>query len=62
MLLGLDVGDLYVRRARADAMFLLLVRRTADLQVCREGSPDAEELEYLAHAIDAYEAKRFGDN
>ena len=44
---------------QADAMFLLLVRRAADLQGCHEGSPDAEELECLLNAIDAYEAKRF---
>jgi hypothetical protein len=47
---------------QADAMFLLLVRRAADLQGSHEGSPDGEELECLTNAIDAYEAKRFADN
>jgi hypothetical protein len=47
---------------QADAMFLLLVRRVADLQRCHEGSSDAEELECLRNAIDAYEATRFAGN
>jgi hypothetical protein len=43
----------------ADAMFVLLIRRAADLQDCGEGSPEQEELDCLTNAIDVYEAKRW---
>ncbi len=43
----------------ADAMFMLLIKRAADLQGRREGSPEEEELDCLTNAIDAYEAKRW---
>jgi len=43
----------------ADKMFTLLVKRAAELVGCKEGSPEEEELERLANAIEAYEAKRW---
>jgi hypothetical protein len=42
----------------ADAMFLLLIRRAADLQLGADG-PEHEELDCLQNAIEAYQAKRF---
>ena len=41
-----------------DAMFLLLVKRAAELRARSEAS-DEEELDCLVNAIDAYEAKRW---
>ncbi len=43
----------------ADRMFTLLVKRAAELVGCKEGSPEEEELDRLANAIEAYEAKRW---
>jgi len=43
----------------ADRMFTLLVRRAAELAHCRMGSPQEEEFDRLASAIEAYEEKRW---
>ena len=43
----------------ADRMFTLLVKRAAELGHCRTGSPQEEEFDRLASAIEAYEAKRW---
>jgi hypothetical protein len=43
----------------ADAMFLLLIRRAADLEVCKQGSPQEEELDCVSNVVAAYEAKRW---
>ena len=41
-----------------DAMFLLLVKRAAELRA-RSVASEEEELDCLLNAIDAYEAKRW---
>jgi hypothetical protein len=41
-----------------DAMFLLLVKRAAELRA-RSDACDEEELDCLVNVIDAYEAKRW---
>jgi hypothetical protein len=43
----------------ADWMFTLLVKRAAELSDCHPGSPEEEEFDVLAAAIEAYEAKRW---
>jgi hypothetical protein len=43
----------------ADAMLSLLIKRAADLVHCRSGSPQEDEFNSLATAIEAYEAKRW---
>ena len=43
----------------ADRMFTLLVKRAAELSDCKHGSPEEEEFDRLASAIEAYEAKRW---
>ena len=43
---------------QADAMFLLLLKRVAELQAGREAVAE-EELDCVTNAIDAYEAKRW---
>jgi hypothetical protein len=43
----------------ADAMLTLLINRAAQLSRCRAGSPDDEEFDCLANAIEAYDAKRW---
>jgi hypothetical protein len=43
----------------ADRMFTLLVKRTTELAHCHSGSPQEEEFDCLARAIEAYEAKRW---
>jgi len=43
----------------ADRMFTLLVKRAAELAHCRMGSPQEEEFDRLASAIEAYEEKRW---
>ena len=43
---------------QADAMFLLLLKRVAELQAGREAIAE-EELDCVTSAIDAYEAKRW---
>jgi hypothetical protein len=42
----------------ADAMFLLLVRRAADLKASEHGSSE-EELDCVTNAVTAYEMKRW---
>lgn len=44
-----------------DAMFLVLIRRAAELAGSPEGSPQSEELDCLRNVIDAYAARRFSD-
>jgi hypothetical protein len=43
----------------ADRMFTLLVKRAAELSDRHSGSPEEEEFDVLAAAIEAYEAKRW---
>jgi hypothetical protein len=43
----------------ADEMLALLIRRAAELIHCRAGSPEEEEFDSLAKAIEAYEIKRW---
>ena len=43
----------------ADRMFTLLVKRAAELAHCSSGSPQEEEFDCLATAIEAYEARRW---
>jgi hypothetical protein len=43
----------------ADRMFTLLIKRAAGLANAPVGSPEEEEVEVLASAIEAYEAKRW---
>jgi hypothetical protein len=43
----------------ADTMYLLLVRRAADLRNCSPGSPEEEEFDCVSNTIAAYEAKRW---
>ena len=43
----------------ADAMYLLLVRRAAELRDRRLDAGQEEELDCLWNAIDSYEAKRW---
>ncbi len=43
----------------ADRMLTLQVKRAAELVGCEESSPEEEELERLANAIEAYEGKRW---
>jgi hypothetical protein len=45
--------------AEADAMHALLVLRSDMLDGCTESSDDAIELELIADAAEAYEAKRW---
>ena len=45
--------------AEADAMHALLVLRADTLQGCTESSDEAIELEHIADAAQAYEAKRW---
>jgi len=42
----------------ADAMYLLLVRRAADLRDCKPGSAEEEERDCVWAVLEAYEAKR----
>lgn len=42
----------------ADAMYLLLVRRAADLRDCNSGSAEEEERDCVWAVLEAYEAKR----
>jgi hypothetical protein len=42
-----------------DAMHAILIHRADTLAGCAEGSPEAAELERIAGAIGAYEAKRW---
>jgi hypothetical protein len=42
----------------ADAMYLLLVRRAADLRDCNPGSAEEEERDCVWAVLEAYEAKR----
>jgi hypothetical protein len=42
----------------ADAMYLLLVRRAADLRDCNAGSAEEEERDCVWAVLEAYEAKR----
>ena len=44
--------------SETDAMFLVLVKRAADLRARGEAS-EAEELDSLLNVMDAYEAKRW---
>ena len=43
----------------ADALHGLLMHRADDLAGCIEGSPEEAELEAIANALDAYEARRW---
>ena len=43
--------------AEADAMHALLVARADALEGCTENSPEAREVEAIAAAVEAYEAK-----
>ena len=43
----------------ADRMFTLLVKRAGALADSKSGSPEEEEFDRLASAIEAYEAKRW---
>jgi hypothetical protein len=43
----------------ADEMLTLLIKRAAQLIHCRTGSPEEEEFNSLANAIEAYEMKRW---
>jgi hypothetical protein len=43
----------------ADDMLTLLIKRAAELVHCRPGSPQEEEFNSLANAIEAYEVKRW---
>jgi hypothetical protein len=43
----------------ADAMYLLLVRRAADLRSSGPGSSDEEEFDRVCNTLEAYEAKRW---
>ena len=43
----------------ADDMLTLLIKRAAELVHCRPGSPQEEEFNSLASAIEAYEVKRW---
>jgi hypothetical protein len=45
----------------ADAMYLLLVRRAAELRDRRSDVAPEEELDGLWNAIDAYEARRWAN-
>jgi hypothetical protein len=45
--------------ADADAMHVLLVQRADKLDGCTEGSEEAIELQHIADAAEAYEAKRW---
>jgi len=45
----------------ADAMYALLVARADILKGCTENSPEGRELEAIAAAVEAYEAKRWPD-
>jgi hypothetical protein len=47
--------------AEADAMHVLLVQRADKLEGCTKGSEEAIELERIADAAEAYEAKRWPD-
>ena len=42
----------------ADAMYLLLVRRAADLRHCKPGTAEEEERDCVWAVLEAYEAKR----
>ena len=43
----------------ADAMFLVLVKRVADLQAAEQAALQEEELDCVANVVAAYEAKRW---
>jgi hypothetical protein len=43
----------------ADAMFLLLLRRAADLQATEHIASQEEELDCVSNVVAAYEAKRW---
>jgi hypothetical protein len=45
----------------ADAMHAALIRRTATLAVCLEGSEEQAELSAIEVVIEAYETKRWPD-
>jgi hypothetical protein len=45
--------------AEADRMHALLVHRADQLEGCAEGSPEEQEFQAIADAIEAYEAKRW---
>jgi hypothetical protein len=55
---GISPGELFPWN-EADRMFTLLVKRAAELDDCHPGSPEEEEFDVLAAAIEAYEAKRW---
>jgi hypothetical protein len=43
----------------ADAMFLLLIRRVADLEAAEHAASQEEELDCVSNVVAAYEAKRW---
>jgi hypothetical protein len=43
----------------ADAMFLLLIRRAADLEATEHVASQEEELDCVSNVVAAYEAKRW---
>ena len=45
----------------ADAMFLLLIRRVADLEAAEHLASQEEELDCVSNVVAAYEAKRWPD-
>ena len=45
----------------ADAMFLLLIKRVADLEAAQYPASQEEELDCVSNVVAAYEAKRWPD-
>ena len=43
----------------ADEMLTLLIKRAAELAHCCPGTQEEKEFDFLAHAIEAYEVKRW---